>query len=92
MRGQRVETRIAQLFLLFAERLGHPIPDGIEIPIALTRQEIAELVGTTVESAIRVMSRWNRDGVITTGERRFVIPDLERLRQTVEGGAAAEEP
>jgi CRP/FNR family transcriptional regulator len=86
-RGQRVETRIANLFLTLAERMGRPTPEGTEIPLELSRQEIAELVGTTVESAIRVMSRWGREGVLITGERRFVVPSAERLRQVTEGTA-----
>jgi CRP/FNR family transcriptional regulator len=86
MRGQRVETRIARLFLTLSERMGRAIPEGIEVPLELSRQEIAELVGTTVESAIRVMSRWGRQGVLVTGERRFVIPSRERLTEVAEGG------
>ena len=86
MRGQRVEARIAQLFLTLAERMGRETKDGLEIPLALTRQEVADLVGTTVESAIRVMSRWGREQVLVTGEGRFVIPSQEQLRAVAEGG------
>jgi CRP/FNR family transcriptional regulator len=85
MRGQRVDVRIAQLFLSLAERMGRGSSRGIEIPIRLTRQEVADLVGTTVETAIRVMSRWGREGVLVTGEKRFVIPSRERLQRVAEG-------
>jgi CRP/FNR family transcriptional regulator len=81
MHGTRVPTRVATLFLSLAERMGRPTAEGVEIPLALSRQEIAEMVGTTVETAIRVMSRWNREGVLLTGEERFVIPDRERLKR-----------
>lgn len=88
MRGQRVEVRIAQLFLGLADRSGRPAAEGgVEIPISLSRQEVAELVGTTVETAIRTLSRWNREGLLITGERRFVVPALERLRAIAEGRA-----
>ena len=86
MRGQTVETRIAQLFLTLAERIGRETKEGIEVPIQLTRQEVADLVGTTVESAIRVLSRWGREGLLVTGEKRFVIPSRERLREITAGG------
>ena len=86
MRGQTVESRIAQLFLTLAERIGRETKEGTELAIQLTRQEVADLVGTTVESAIRVLSRWGREGVLVTGEKRFVIPSRERLRE-VAGGA-----
>jgi CRP/FNR family transcriptional regulator len=86
MRGQRVETRIAQLFLTLAERMGRETREGTEIPLQLSRQEVADLVGTTVESAIRVLSRWGREGVMITGQARFVIPARDRLRQIADEG------
>lgn len=87
MRGQRVEVRIAQLFLGLAERTGRQTPAGTEIPVALSRQEVAELVGTTVETAIRTLSRWNRERLLVTGDRRFLVPSCEKLRSIVEGRA-----
>ena len=80
MHGTRVQARIATLFLSLADRMGRETPEGLEIPLALSRQEVAETVGTTVESAIRVMSRWNREGVLLTERGRFVIPDREKLK------------
>ena len=80
MHGTRVQARIASLFLSLAGRMGRDTAEGTEIPLALSRQEIAEMVGPTVESAIRVMSRWNREGLLLTGRERFVIPDRERLK------------
>jgi CRP-like cAMP-binding protein len=86
MRGQRIEVRIAQLFLNLAERMGRPAKGGaLEIPIELSRQEVADLVGTTVETAIRVLSRWGREGVLVTGEKRFLLPSKERLAEIAEG-------
>jgi CRP-like cAMP-binding protein len=87
MRGQRVDTRIAQLFLTLAERMGKDTPEGVEIALTLTRQEVADLVGTTVESAIRVLSRWGRERLLVTGQGRFVIPSRERLREAVAAAA-----
>ena len=83
-RGQRVDVRIAQLFLAFADRMGKEVDGGIEVPIQLSRQEIADLVGTTVESAIRVMSRWGREGLVVTREKSFLVPSRERLAAVVE--------
>lgn len=88
MRGQRVDTRIAALFLTLAERMGRATPEGTEIPLTLTRQEVADLVGTTVESAIRVLSRWGREGLLITGQGRFVIPSKERLREAADAASS----
>lgn len=84
-RSQRVDARIAQLFLSLAERMGRDGEGGTVIPMMLSRQEVAEMVGTTVESAIRVLSRWGREGVLVTGEDRFVIPSRETLRALAQG-------
>jgi CRP/FNR family transcriptional regulator len=86
-RSQRVEARIAQLFLSLAERMGREDETGTVIRLTLSRQEVAEMVGTTVESAIRVLSRWGRSGALVTGHGRFVIPSLEALRSIAEGRA-----
>jgi len=85
MKGQKVDVRIAQLFLTLAERLGKETKAGVEIGMTLSRQEVADLVGTTVESAIRVLSRWGRERIIVTGENRFTIPSVDRLREIAEG-------
>lgn len=75
-----VEWRIARLFVMLAERLGRRHGAAVTIPLALSRQEIADLTATTVESAIRVMSRWGREGLVTTEADGFTIPALDALR------------
>ena len=80
--GGRVETRLAHLFLKLAERMGRPRSDGSFIPMPLSRLELAELTGTTVETSIRVMSRWAKEGIVRTEKDGFVVVDpaaLERL-------------
>lgn len=80
--GGRVETRFALLFLKLSERMGHSQRDGIFIPMPLSRLELAELTGTTIETSIRIMSRWSKDGIVRTEKEGFVVRDrlaLERL-------------
>ena len=36
----------------------------------LSRQELAEMMGTTIETTIRIMSRWGKDDIVVTGEGR----------------------
>ncbi len=76
-----VETRVAQALLELVEFSGLPQDHSGHIPIALTRQEIADLAGTTVETAIRIMSRWSKEGVVLTEGDGFAIPDVDRLRR-----------
>lgn len=76
-----VETRVAQALLDLVESSDPPHGPSCHIPIALTRQEIADLAGTTVETAIRIMSRWGKEGVVLTQIDGFEIPDVERFRR-----------
>ena len=80
--GGRVETRFAHLFLKLAEKTGRPDADGTVIPLSLSRQDLADLTGTTVETCIRIMSRWGKEGLVRTERDGFVVldrPALEKL-------------
>ncbi len=80
--GGRVETRFAHLFLKLADKMGRSSAEGTTIPMPLSRQDLADLTGTTVETAIRVMSRWGKDGLVRTDKDGFVLldrPALEKL-------------
>lgn len=74
------EHRAARLFLTLADRVGLQQKGGLKIPLTLSRQEIADLIGTTLETAIRLMSRWQKDGIILTEKDGFLIPDAGVLR------------
>jgi len=76
------ESRAARLFLTPAERMGKRSERGLFVPLSLSRQELADLLGTTLETAIRLMSRWQKEGVLLTEKDGFVIPDVEALRTT----------
>jgi CRP/FNR family transcriptional regulator len=80
--GGRVETRFAHLFLKLADKMGRPEREGTLVPMALSRQDLADLTGTTIETCIRIMSRWGKEGVVRTEKDGFVVldrPALERL-------------
>ena len=74
-----VEYRCARLFATLAERLGQPRDGGVFLALPLSRQELADLLGTTIETAIRVMSRWQKDGIVETEKKGFFIPDRQAL-------------
>ncbi|MBI4169759.1 MAG: Crp/Fnr family transcriptional regulator [Acidobacteria bacterium] len=80
-RSSRVEYRIARLFLTLADTVGRRDGKSVRIPVALNRQEIAGMVGTTQETAIRIMSRWSKDGVLITADAGFLIPDRAALEK-----------
>ncbi len=76
-----VEYRMARLFSMLAERMGQKQGEEVFIPLALSRQEIADLAGTTIETAIRVMSRWHKEGVVETDKKGFLVRDAAALRE-----------
>lgn len=79
--AESVEVRTARLFLTLGERTGGMQGAGLVLPFDLSRKDLAELIGTTVESAIRLMSRWQKEGTVLTEKGRFVVPDVARLRR-----------
>jgi CRP-like cAMP-binding protein len=77
--GGRVDSRFARLFLKLSEQMGTPARGGILVPMALSRQELADLTGTTIETCIRIMSRWSKDNIVQTEKDGFVILDRAAL-------------
>jgi len=81
----KVEKRMAILLLGLSEKHGSPVPEGIKINLRLSRQDMADFVGTTVETAIRVMSRFKKTGIVASGAREIIIKDKERLKELIKG-------
>ncbi len=75
--GERVEQRIAAILLMLSAKLGDILP--------FTRQEIADMAGTTTETAIRVMSQLRKRGIVRSVRGRVTILDAEKLRLLSEG-------
>jgi CRP/FNR family transcriptional regulator, nitrogen oxide reductase regulator len=76
---ERVERRIAHILLKLAEKIGSQGPEGIVINTPLTRQDIADMAGTTVETSIRVMSKLSKDGIVKSSGGRIVIAKPHQL-------------
>lgn len=74
--GERVEHRLARVLLALYLGLGSSIP--------LTRREIAEMSGTTTETAARFMSRLTRSGIVQSLRGKVIVIDRDRLRQLAE--------
>lgn len=76
---ERVERRIARTLLKLTKTVGHREGRTFVLDLSLTRQDIAEMTGTTVETAIRVMSKWRRAGIADTVNGHIVLLDPHRL-------------
>jgi CRP/FNR family transcriptional regulator len=77
--GGRVEARLARFFLKLATDMGQARPEGTFIPLALSRQELADMIGTTIETAIRIMSRWGKENLVRTEKDGFLVADRTAL-------------
>ena len=77
--GGRVESRLARFFLKLSGDLGQKRPDGTFIPLTLSRQELADMIGTTIETSIRIMSRWGKQDIVRTEKDGFLVVDRAAL-------------
>ncbi len=68
---EKVERRIARSLLRLASQMGAKIEGGIEL--TFTRQDLAEMSGTTLYTVSRVLSEWERQGLVEAGRERVVI-------------------
>jgi len=59
--------------------MGQPRSDGTLIPLVLSRQEIADMIGTTIETSIRIMSRWGKQDLVRTEKDGFLVVDRQAL-------------
>lgn len=79
----RADQRLASLLVGLAERTGVKEANGIRLDVRLTRQDMADMVGVTTETAIRIMARFIRDRLVSGTANRLVIRDLPRLKSLV---------
>jgi CRP/FNR family transcriptional regulator len=78
---ERVEARIAALLLKLANKVGMETREGTLIDMRLTKQDVADMVGTTVETSIRTFSKFKKEGLVTDSDGKFIIKDKERLQE-----------
>lgn len=81
---QEVPARLARALLRLASRFGAVRGSEVVFTQTITRQNLADLAGTTVESAIRVMSRWTREGLVRSSDSRITILKKEELERIAE--------
>jgi len=80
-----VEQRIAAVLLKLARKVGSQQAEGLLIQLPLSRQDLAQMTGTTVESASRVMSQLQKEGFIRTGRQWVAITNAAEL-ELIAGG------
>lgn len=79
MAGEKVEQRIARTLLRLVQQAGRRTSEGVEIDFPITRQELAEMAGSTLHTVSRTLAAWDERGVTGSARRRIVVRKLSAL-------------
>ena len=74
------EHKLSQLLEIWAEQATNSNGSGSAFPVPFTHEEIAQMIGSTRETVTRVLSELKRNQVIEVRPRKFIVRDMERLR------------
>ncbi|TFL17267.1 Crp/Fnr family transcriptional regulator [Jannaschia formosa] len=75
----RVEQRVATALLRLVNQTGRKVEDGIEIDFPITRQDLSEMTGTTLHTVSRLLSAWEKDGLVRSRRKRVTVRDPHAL-------------
>lgn len=81
---ERVERRVARTLLRLEQQAGRKIEHGTLINLSLSRQDLAEMTGTTLYTVSRILSQWEQHGLVKTGREKVIILDLSSLQLIAE--------
>jgi CRP-like cAMP-binding protein len=70
---ERVERRVARALLRLVKEAGRRVDKGVEIDFPVSRQDIAEMTGTTLYTVSRLLSAWEEQGIVQSGRQRIVL-------------------
>jgi len=70
---ERVERRVARALLRLVHDAGRRVDAGVEIAFPVSRQDIAEMTGTTLYTVSRLLSAWEEQGLVRSGRQRIVL-------------------
>jgi CRP-like cAMP-binding protein len=70
---ERVERRVARALLRLVHDAGRRVDAGVEIDFPISRQDIAEMTGTTLYTVSRLLSAWEVQGIVRSARQRIVL-------------------
>jgi CRP-like cAMP-binding protein len=85
---EQVEKRVAHALLRLARQAGRKSEDGVQIDFPISRQDVAEMTGTTLHTVSRILSGWEDRGLVESGRQRITICDPHKLFMLAEGSPA----
>lgn len=81
----QVEQRVANAVLRLVRQTGRKSDDGILIDFPISRQDIAEMTGTTLHTVSRLLSAWEGLGIIKSGRQKVTVTDPHKLMLISQG-------
>lgn len=73
MATQHVEQRVAAALLRLINQTGRKTDSGIEIDFPITRQDISQMTGTTLHTVSRLLSRWQKEGIVESRRKHILV-------------------
>lgn len=84
MSTQKIAPRLSQQLIRLSNQLRQHTKGALKI--SLSREELAQLTGTTLFTVSRLLSHWERQGIVSTRRETVVVRDLHALMQLSEAG------
>jgi CRP-like cAMP-binding protein len=85
---QRAERRVAHALSRLCRQAGRNTRNGTEITFALRRKDIADIAGITLHTASRILTAWERAGLLSSHRQRLVIRRPSEILRIAEDDAA----
>jgi CRP-like cAMP-binding protein len=85
MSTEQVEQRVAHALLRLAGQAGRKVEAGVQIDFPISRQDVAEMTGTTLHTVSRILSAWEDQGLVEGGRQKIMIREPHKLLLLAEG-------
>jgi len=89
MATEEVEPRLAHAVLRLIKQAGKKESAGIRIDFPISRQDLAEMTGTTLHTVSRILSAWEAQGLVIGGRRKLLVCDTAALGVIAEKSSAS---
>lgn len=76
---EEVERRVAHTVLRLAGQAGKKEQGGIRIDFRISKQDLAEMTGTTLHTVSRILSAWQKAGLVEGGRQRLLVKQPHQL-------------
>jgi CRP-like cAMP-binding protein len=86
MSTEEVERRVAHTVIRLSKQAGRAERGGIRIDFPISRQDIAEMTGTTLHTVSRILSAWESNGIVEGGRQKLFVCDIARLQTLADSG------